>query len=155
HGDINPPIQQRVLDFLREEALPLQLVERPVDVGVTARLDDHELGRHTMARECGLHPLRLPERELTATRTEPKRRHRSGSRLPHPASRFPPPARSTAPPRPRAREPCTPRPRRQHALPARGRLPPSRGRSPPPRTCRMPPPRAPPGPRSGAPWTTT
>ena len=67
-GDIDAPVQQRLLDLLREEALPLELVQRPVDLGVSSRLDEHELGRHAVARECGLDPLRLPQRELAASR---------------------------------------------------------------------------------------
>src|SRR3989441_8064567 len=53
----------RSLDFPGEEPLPLELVQRPVYVGVAARPDDHELDHHAAARQLGPHPFRLPRSE--------------------------------------------------------------------------------------------
>src|SRR5947209_8178745 len=83
HGDVDAAREQRLLDFLGEEPLPLELVQRPVYVGVAARLDDHELDHHAAARQLGPHPFRLPQGQPAAPRTDLQgRRHPSLFPLP-------------------------------------------------------------------------
>src|SRR3989441_8237688 len=73
----------RSLDFPGEEPLPLELVQRPVYVGVAARPDDHELDHHAAARQLGPHPFRLPQGQPAAPRTDLQgRRHPSLFPLP-------------------------------------------------------------------------
>src|SRR2546422_5765167 len=52
HGDVDAAREQRLLDFLGEEPLPLELVQRPVYVGVAARLRSEE---HTSELQSRLH----------------------------------------------------------------------------------------------------
>src|SRR5256712_6149250 len=68
HRDIDPPIEQCILDFLGEEALPFELVQRAIDFGIASRLDDNDLSpRASPARNQPLlYPLRLPAREIAA-----------------------------------------------------------------------------------------
>src|SRR2546430_3494250 len=80
------PISQRLLDLFGKEALPLELVQRPIDLRVAARLDDHELGGHAGPRERGLHPLGLPQGEPAPAGPELERAGHV-SRFPLPASR--------------------------------------------------------------------
>src|SRR2546428_679496 len=83
HGDVDAAREQRLLDFPGEEPLPLELVQRPVYVGVAARPDDHELDHHAAARQLGPHPFRLPQGQPTAPRTDLQgRRHPSLFPLP-------------------------------------------------------------------------
>src|SRR5206468_11588489 len=70
HRDVDAAAEQRILDFLGEKPLPLELVERPVHFRVAARLDDHDLRPHPLCGEAIPHPLRLPPRQLAAARTE-------------------------------------------------------------------------------------
>src|SRR2546426_6671877 len=52
------------ISMRRSIALPLELVQRAIDLRIATRLDDHELGVHAAPRERGLHPLGLPPCEL-------------------------------------------------------------------------------------------
>src|SRR6266705_745849 len=70
HRDVDPSREQRVLDFLCEEPFALELVERAIDFGVAARLDDHYFGCHAERGEPPAHPLRLPLREPAAPGAE-------------------------------------------------------------------------------------
>src|SRR5256885_10279015 len=76
HRDSDALGEQRVLDFLGEKPLALHLLKRPVDFRVAARLDHHDLGGGTVARQLGLDPLRLPQRQLAAARADAQRGHR-------------------------------------------------------------------------------
>src|SRR3989449_11526407 len=68
HRHVDPPLEQGLLDLLREEPLPFELVQGTVHLGVAARLDDHDLRRHPPFGEPLSHPTRLPQRGLAATR---------------------------------------------------------------------------------------
>src|SRR5438270_6302968 len=92
------PGEQRVLDFLGQEPLPFQLVQRAVDFRIAPRFDDHELDLHAVAGEGRLHPLGLPQGEPAPPSPELQR-------AAHPS---PPPPFPSPPPRPRA--PPTPPP---------------------------------------------
>src|SRR5258706_12730783 len=70
HRDVDAAVEQRILDFLREKPLPLELVERAVHFRVAARLDDHDLRAHPLCGEAIPHPLRLPPRQRAAARAE-------------------------------------------------------------------------------------
>src|SRR5882762_1752722 len=70
HRDVDAAVEQRILDFLREKPLPLELVERPVHFRVAARLDDHDFRAHPLCGEAIPHPLRLPPRQRAAARAE-------------------------------------------------------------------------------------
>src|SRR5258705_14021849 len=70
HRDVDAAVEQRILDFLGEKPLPLELVERPVHFRVAARLDDHDLRTHPLCGEAIPHPLRLPPRQRAAARAE-------------------------------------------------------------------------------------
>src|SRR5258705_12029610 len=70
HRDVDAAVEQRILDFLGEKPLPLELVERPVHFRVAARLDDHDLRTHPLCGEAIPHPLRLPPRQSAAARAE-------------------------------------------------------------------------------------
>src|SRR5258705_8616985 len=70
HRDVDAAVEQRILDFLGEKPLPLELVERPVHFRVAARLDDHDLRAHPLCGEAIPHPLRLPQRQRAAARPE-------------------------------------------------------------------------------------
>src|SRR5216117_1248535 len=83
---VDATVAERLLDLFRKEALPLELVQRAIDLRIAARLDDHELGVHAGPRERGLHPLGLPPCELAAARAKSQRRAHA-SRLPAPGSR--------------------------------------------------------------------
>jgi len=65
-GDIDPAVEQRFLDFPGEKAFALELVQRAIDLGIALRLDHDQLRRHTLLRQAGAHPVRLPARELAA-----------------------------------------------------------------------------------------
>src|SRR6266850_8442847 len=70
HRDVDATVEQRILDFLGEKPLPLELVERPVHFRVAERLDDHHLPAHSLCGEAIPHPLRLPPRQRAAARAE-------------------------------------------------------------------------------------
>src|SRR2546426_463745 len=61
---VDATVAERLLELFRKEALPLELVQRAIDLRIATRLDDHELGVHAAPRERGLHPLGLPPCEL-------------------------------------------------------------------------------------------
>src|SRR3989441_13288759 len=86
HRHVDATVAQRLLDLFGKEALPLELVQRAIDLRVAARLDDHELGGHADLRERGLHPPGLPQGEPAPAGPELERAGHV-SRFPIPASR--------------------------------------------------------------------
>src|SRR5207245_11325218 len=70
HRHVDAPLEQRRLDLFREEALPFELLQGAVDLGVATRLDNHDLSRHPPFGEPLAHPSRLPQRQLAPTRPE-------------------------------------------------------------------------------------
>src|SRR6266550_1271179 len=68
HRDVDAAVEQRILDFLGEKPLPLELVERPVHFGVAARLDEHDLRAHPLCGEAIPRPLAAARAELHANR---------------------------------------------------------------------------------------
>ena len=71
---IDLTLEERVFYFFDEEALPADFRERCLLQAIARRLDDHDLaGRPArVGYACG-DGVRLPERELTATRAQSKR----------------------------------------------------------------------------------
>src|SRR6476659_10234271 len=67
YRNINPAVEQRLFDLLREEALALELMQRPVDLGVALGFDHDDLSR---SAQPAANPLRLPASELAAARPD-------------------------------------------------------------------------------------
>src|SRR2546430_7699633 len=65
--------------LFRSEPLPLELMERPIDFGVAARLDDPQLHGDPGPLERRPYPLGLPQRELASPR--PDLQDRKSTRL--------------------------------------------------------------------------
>ncbi len=73
HGEIDPGGQQRVLDFLHEQALAADLRQRAVGLAVALGPDDDEFaGGAAGGGDAGGGLAGLPERQLAAARAEPK-----------------------------------------------------------------------------------
>ena len=82
HGEIDAAAEERVFDLLDEQPLAAGVRERHVLQAVSRRLDHADLARASVTFEQSRHRVRLPEREGTASRSDPQRsRHSGGSRL--------------------------------------------------------------------------
>ena len=76
-GDVDPPVEQRLLELLHEDAARADLAERLRAVAVAGRRDRHERDLDTGAAQTAGGELRLGEREPTAAGTDADE-HRNG-----------------------------------------------------------------------------
>ena len=137
HGELDAPLDERLLDLAHEHALRTDRAERRRRVLVARRLDDRELDRESDPLERRGHRARLRSRQLGAACAEPQSRrgaHASPSRRARAATGAVAVARRRRPSGPRAARRRTRargrsrRPRRsRRARRAAGRAAPRRG----------------------------